>query len=74
MRDYQNAFYEPKLNNSENVEIWEEVGAEDLWLRAFKRWHVLLEQYEAPPLDVAVKEALDAFVTQRKGSMLDAWY
>ncbi len=43
-------------------------------LRAFKRWHVLLKQYEAPLLDVAVKEALDAFVTQRKGSMPNAWY
>jgi trimethylamine--corrinoid protein Co-methyltransferase len=43
-------------------------------LRAFKRWHTLLEQYEAPPLYVAVKEALDAFVTQRKGSMPDDWY
>ena len=70
---YCNAFYEPKLSNSENVESWEEAGAEDMRLRAFKRWHTLLEQYEAPPLDVALKEALDAFVTQRKGSMPDGW-
>ena len=74
MRNYQNAFYEPKLSNSENVESWEEAGAEDMRLRAFKRWHALLEQYEEPPLDIAVKEALDAFVTQRKESMPDAWY
>ena len=47
MRNYQNAFYEPKLSNSENVESWEEAGAEDMRLSAFKRWHVLLEQYEA---------------------------
>ena len=72
--DYQNALYEPKSTISENGESWEEAGAEDIRLRAFKRRHFLLEQYEAPPLDVAVKEALDAFVPQRKGSMLDAWY
>ena len=72
MRSYQNAFYEPKLSNSENVESWEEAGAEDMRLRAFKRWHTLLEKYEAPPLDVAVKETLDAFVTQRKASMPEA--
>ncbi len=47
MRNYQNAFYEPKLSNSENVESWEEAGAEDMRLSAFKRWRVLLEQYEA---------------------------
>ena len=35
MRNYQNAFYEPKLSNSENVESWEEAGAEDMRLRAF---------------------------------------
>ena len=74
MRNYQIAFYEPKLSNSENVESWEEAGAEDMRLRAFKCCHVLLEQYEAPPLDVAVKKALGSFVTQRKGSMPDAWY
>ena len=74
MRNYQIAFYEPKLSNSENVESWGEVGAENMRLRAFERWHVLLEQYEAPPLNVTVKEALGAFVTQRKGSMPDAWY
>ena len=43
-------------------------------LRVFKRWHVLLEQYEAPPLDIAEKEALDAFVTQRKELMPYARY
>ena len=47
MRNYQSAFYEPKLSNSENVESWEEAVAEDIRLRAFKFCHVLLEQYEA---------------------------
>ena len=74
MHNYQIAFYEPKLSNSENVESWEEAGAENMRLRAFERRHVLLEQYGAPPLNVTVKEALGAFVTQRKGSMPDAWY
>ncbi len=74
MRNYQSAFYEQKLSNSENVESWEEAVAEDMRLRAFKFCHVLLEQYEALPLDVAVKKALDSCVTQRKGSMPDAWY
>ena len=74
MHNYQSAFYGQKLSNSENVESWEEAGAEDMRLCAFKFCHVLLEQYEAPPLDVDVKKALDSFVTQRKGSMPDAWY
>jgi trimethylamine--corrinoid protein Co-methyltransferase len=43
-------------------------------LCAFKSWHTLLQQYEAPPLDVAAEEALDAFVVHRKASMPDGWY
>ena len=34
MRNYSDAFYEPKLSNSENVESWEEAGAEDMRMRA----------------------------------------
>ena len=74
MRNYQNAFYEPNLSDSENVESWEEGGAEDMRLRAFKRWTGLLDRYEAPPIDDAVKDALEAFVATRKDSMPDAWY
>ena len=74
MRNYQTAFYQTALSNSENVESWEETGSKDMRTRAFERWNSLLEQYEAPPLDVAKREELSEFVTKRKQSMPDAWY
>lgn len=74
MRNYQTAFYEPKLSDSENVESWEEAGSKDMRSRAYDRWNQMLEHYEAPPIDMARKEALEAFVTRRKEDLPDAWY
>ena len=74
MRNYQTAFYEPKLSDSENVESWEENGSNDMRMRAYERWNDMLNQYEAPPIDAAMKEALDDFVARRKSELPDAWY
>jgi trimethylamine--corrinoid protein Co-methyltransferase len=74
MRNYQDAFYEPKLSNSENVESWEEDGSKDMRTRAFEWWTQMLEQYEKPALDEAVEEELNAYVAKRKEELPDAWY
>ena len=74
MRNYQTAFYEPALSNSENVESWEDGGSLDMRQRAHKRWTYLLDQYEAPPLDPAIDEALQEFVVRRKSELPDALY
>ena len=74
MRNYQTAFYEPKLSDSENVESWEENGGKDMRVRAYERWNEMLDQYQAPPIDADKKEALDDFVASRKSELPDAWY
>ena len=74
MRNYQTAFYEPALSDSENVESWEERGAKDMQQRAFERWNQLLQDYEAPAIDPATDEALNDFVSRRKAELPDAWY
>jgi len=74
MRNYQTAFYEPALSDSDNVERWEETGSKDIQRRAFERWNKLLEDYEPPPIDEAVDEALKDFVARRKAELPDAWY
>ncbi|PSL16586.1 trimethylamine methyltransferase family protein [Shimia abyssi] len=74
MRNYQTAFYEPKLSDSENVESWEEGGSKDMRQRAFTRWNEMLAQYEPPPMDIAKKEELQAYVARRKEELPDAWY
>ena len=74
MRNYTDAFYEAGLSDSENVESWEEKGSEDMAKRAYDRWNQMLKDYEAPPLDEAVAEELNAFVARRKEELPDAWY
>ncbi len=74
MRNYQTAFYEPKLSDSENVESWEEGGSNDMRMRAHKRWNDMLAQYEPPPIGEDTKEALEAYVARRKEEIPDAWY
>ena len=74
MRNYQTAFYEPALSDSENVESWEEGGEQDMRARAHERWTGLLDSYEMPQIDPATDEALQAYVAQRKSDLPDAWY
>jgi len=74
MRHYQTAFYDAELSDSDNVETWEENGSQDMRKRAFNKWNRMLANYEAPPIDPAVREALDAYVARRKEEIPDAWY
>lgn len=74
MRNYSTAFYEPQLSDSENVESWEEGGAKDMRVRAYEKWKQMLTDYQEPPMDIAIREALDDFVGRRKSELPDAWY
>ena len=58
------------LNGSALDEV--DSGTGDMWLCALRRWHTLSYQYRILPLDVAVKRAVDAFVTQRDALMCNA--
>ncbi|MGB1390653.1 MAG: trimethylamine methyltransferase family protein [Paracoccaceae bacterium] len=74
MRNYQTAFYEPALSDSENVESWEDGGGTDMRERAHARWTQMLRDYQPPPMEDATREALEAFVVKRKEELPDAWY
>lgn len=63
---YETAFYEPFLSDWSNFENWEERGAVQTVERANGIWKSILNEYEAPPMDEAIKEELDAFVAKRK--------
>ena len=74
MRNYQNAFYETALSDSENVESWEEAGSQDMRRRANSRVKKMLSDYESPLIDDALKGELEASVAKRKEELPDAWY
>ena len=63
---YETAFYQPMLADWRNFETWEEAGAQTATQRASAIWKTLLKDYEQPPLDPAIAEALEAFVAKRK--------
>ena len=64
---YETAFYTPLLSNRQNFEAWKDAGSIDIATRANTMWKQLLVEYEQPPLDPAIDEALDEYVTKRKG-------
>ena len=42
--------------------------------RAYQCWEKMLEEYETPPIDQAIDEALRMFMTEKKASIHDEWY
>ena len=63
---YETAFYAPMLSDWRNWETWVEAGGPDAATRANAIWKRLLDEFEEPPLDPAIREELEAFVARRK--------
>src|SRR5690349_17972579 len=63
---YETAFYAPILSDWRNFENWRLAGAKDTAQRASAIWKQLLAEYQPPPLDPAIAEALAAHVARRK--------
>ena len=63
---YTTAFYQPFLSDWKNYEAWEAGGA--IWTpeRAHQVFKMILSEFEAPPMDEAIREELAAFVDRRK--------
>ena len=74
MANYETAFYDATMSDSESCEQWEGDGAKDTLRRACERWNVMLAEYEAPAIDPGIDEALRDFVARKKAGMADAWY
>jgi trimethylamine---corrinoid protein Co-methyltransferase len=74
LRNYETAFLDADLADNNSFEQWQQDGAHDALWRAGRRWRTLLAEYQAPPLDAARDEALQAFIAQRKGAMPDMNY
>lgn len=62
---YRDAFYAPLISDWRNFESWQEAGAPEAAQKANQLYKQALDEYEAPPLDPAIKDELDAFVAKR---------
>ena len=74
LANYKGAFWETTQSDNEPFEKWEAAGAAASPERANRAWKKALADYEAPPLDAAIDEELQAFIAERKAAMADAWY
>ncbi len=74
MANYETAFYDAEMSDSESFEQWEENGSKEAVHRANARWKKMLEEYQMPEMDEAVDEELQAFIAKRKEGMEDRWY
>ncbi len=69
MARYERAFYQPLLSNWQNYENWQIAGGKDATQRATEVWKRALAEYQQPPMDAAIREALDAYVETRRAEI-----
>ena len=72
--NFETAFYRSNVADNNSFEQWRDEGEKDAAQRANRIWKEMLENYEAPPIDSGIDEALLEFVRTRKTSMPDAAY
>ncbi|MBM2577896.1 trimethylamine methyltransferase family protein [Jannaschia sp. Os4] len=63
---YQTAFYQPFVSDWRNWEAWDAAGGVWTAERAYALSRRILEAFEPPAMDAAVREELAAFVAKRK--------
>ncbi|MEC7962432.1 MAG: trimethylamine methyltransferase family protein, partial [Pseudomonadota bacterium] len=74
LRHYQTAYWDTGFNDDQPFETWDEQGSVDAATRANAQWKQVLNEFDAPYLDIAKDQALLDFIARKKASMPDAWY
>jgi trimethylamine---corrinoid protein Co-methyltransferase len=71
MERFRTCFYRPMLSSSDNYEKWMRGGGLDTSARATKIYQEKLASYQQPPLDDAIREELEEYVTRRRAELGD---
>lgn len=69
LANFETAFYRSNTADSSSYEQWSEEGSLDAAQRANRLWKEALASYEAPPMDGAIVEELEEYVTRTKDSL-----
>lgn len=72
--NFKSAFYRSSIADNNSFEQWQSEGSNDAVQRANKIYKQMLQDYEAPELDVAIDEALCEYIDTRKASFEDSSY
>jgi len=73
MARYKHVFYTSPLADTSSFEQWKDDGGLDAATRANRLHKKMLGDYEAPPLDPAIDEALRDFIQRRKSVLPDSF-
>jgi trimethylamine---corrinoid protein Co-methyltransferase len=68
---FRECFYRPLLSSTENFDRWSKRGAKDTTARAAEIWRDMIEAYQEPPLDDAIRAELEEFVVRRRAELGD---
>ncbi|MEM8538234.1 MAG: trimethylamine methyltransferase family protein [Pseudomonadota bacterium] len=71
--NFKSAFWRSDVLDYKPFETWAEEGSRDTMMLAHAKVEQLLANYQQPALDQSVIDALDAYVTDKKASMPDAF-
>ena len=67
--NFQRAFFMPELFDNNSIEQWIAEGSMEITRRALDRAERLLRDYEAPPLDPGIDEALRDYIARREAEI-----
>ena len=71
--NYETAFWRTNVLDYKPFETWAEEGGRSTMELAAAKAEKMLAEYRAPPLDPAIDEALQHYITTRKADMPDAF-
>ena len=71
-KNFKTAFYMSDVLDDNSFEQWVEDGSRDTAMIANEKYKQMLSDYELPPLDPAIDEALLAYMKERKDSFEDS--
>ncbi len=74
MANFETANHRADLTDTNSFEQWTDEGCKDTQQRAYENWTKMLADYEMPPMEPAIEEALQEFMFRKKASMPDMWY
>jgi trimethylamine--corrinoid protein Co-methyltransferase len=70
--NFETAFWRSAVADNRPYEQWHAEGGLDAAQRANAMWKKMLREYEAPALDPAIDEALNAYMAKRKEGLPDS--
>lgn len=71
--NFKSAFWKSDLLDYKPFETWEDEGARETQTLASLRVEKMLNDYQQPAMDPAIKDALDEFVAKRKAAEPDSF-